>query len=594
MKGKIRAILITCTVLLVGTAAFLWKMNDMSDSLSTENQTQMAEEKDLLENQKGKVIDSVNTVDINPLYLSGKNKNVITTAFSSIDEVYTVKKSAAVEENITTIKESGTYTPQNPLWGYDIYGTNRNSMYVYFTTTGNCYCKYTISVKDSKIPDFTRIADNSSEKNLTKEHEYALVGFVPGVENFVTLQLYNSNDKLSEKVTFSVTMPRSRVEAKTILATENGRSRTEVSNGLFVVFQDGKKVSYDKKGKSKKYAILLYDNSGVLRGEIPTDRYIGHNFEVIYDTLTYAVSENEIAQVNFLGQVTKVCTLAGYRQSGSFCYDGYGNIYVIASANKKGSSPKSKILRLQLENGAVKQVVDMEDILSPVYKKAVKKAGKKNTDWISLNGVQVTGTNAVLVSSPKLSSLIKVSKIGSLLPKIDYIIADKKLYKDYKSLYKKVLKKVSKEAKDGEATEEPTQTPGVDSILDTNKEKPEPFVSQYGQSDISYKAKGGGKAYISMLNNNYGGRAARSGLSYYCMYYVDQSSKTYSQVTNQKFVQTKKEGSAKKKENGYLYCCSDTCTFAEYDKSGTQIKAFHTGKRPFYVEKNDFKNVWFD
>ena len=67
MKGKIRAILITCTVLLVGTAAFLWKMNDMSDSLSTENQTQMAEEKDLLENQKGKVIDSVkklNTDDI--------------------------------------------------------------------------------------------------------------------------------------------------------------------------------------------------------------------------------------------------------------------------------------------------------------------------------------------------------------------------------------------------------------------------------------------------------------------------------------------------------------------------------------------------
>ena len=135
MKGKIRAILITCTVLLVGTAAFLWKMNDMSDSLSTEDQKQIAEEKDLLENQKGKVIDSVNTVDINPLYLSGKNKNVITTAFSSIDEVYTVKKSAAVEENITTIKESGTYTPQNPLWGYDIYGTNRNSMYVYFTTT---------------------------------------------------------------------------------------------------------------------------------------------------------------------------------------------------------------------------------------------------------------------------------------------------------------------------------------------------------------------------------------------------------------------------------------------------------------------------
>ena len=80
----------------------------------------------------------------------------------------------------------------------------------------------------------------------------------------------------------------------------------------------------------------------------------------------------------------------------------------------------------------------MNTLLKQVYKKT---AGKR-ADWIDLNSIQVVGTNKLLLSSKKLSSIFKVSNVGSILPKINYIIADKKLYKSYKGFkQKKVLTK---------------------------------------------------------------------------------------------------------------------------------------------------------
>ena len=100
MKGKIKVIIITMVVLLVGTGALLWKFNDMSKKIARQLRTQiqtkqeeqenLKEERDLLEEQNGKAIDEVKEVDIIPLYMSGDQKNVVTTAFSSIKEILNI------------------------------------------------------------------------------------------------------------------------------------------------------------------------------------------------------------------------------------------------------------------------------------------------------------------------------------------------------------------------------------------------------------------------------------------------------------------------------------------------------------------------
>lgn len=580
MKKKLRAIIITLVVLLVGTGAFLWKMNDISKKMQAKEEALLKEERDLLEDQKGKVIDEIPDVDITPLYLSGAEKNVITTDFSSVADIYSQQKSAQVEENLTVIKKNKTFTSKEPLWAYNPYGTNRNSMYVYFETSGNCYVRYTISVKDTAIPDFTRTAYIRTGGSVTKEHEYQIQGLVAGQKNYIHLKMYNKDDKLSETKTFSVDVPASAVGASNQLTSKKGVSKKTISNGLYVLFQDGIKT-----GKTKKTAILLYDNSGILRGEIPTNGYIGRNMEQVYDTLMYTTSPHQLVQVNELGQVMKAYGINGYTQSGEYAYDGYGNVYLIATAAQKGASPNSKVLELQLETGKVEQVLDMESILKSVYKKAVKKTGKKSVDWIDLNGIQVIGTDKLLLSSRKLSSIYKISNAGSIFPKLNYIIADKKLYKSYKNLQKKVLAKaVPEDAK-------PTETPVVNNIL-KKKVVPDPFISQYGQEAVVYQKKSGeGKYSLTMFSNNLG--ADNDGNSYYLGFTVDETEGTYDLKTKNKIEQNKKDGNYILDGDQFIYCYSDGKLIKEADTTGRTVKEFHTQTRPYRVYKKDFKKFWF-
>ena len=582
MKKKLRVIIITLVVLLAGTGAFLWKMNDMSKKLEEKEQALLKEERDLLEEQKGKVIDQIKDVDIIPLHMSGNEKNVVTTGFSSVDEIYSTSKSASVEENLTAIKKNKVFTSKEPLWAYNPYGTNRNSMYVYFETSGNCYVRYTISVKDQGIPDFTRTAYAAKTGNVTKEHEYQLVGLVPGQTNYIHLKLYNRKDELSETKTFSIDIPASAVGASNKLASKKGVSKKTISNGLFVVFQDGKKVK-----KTKQTAILLYDNSGVLRSEIPTSHYIGRNMERIYDTLTYAVSSHRIVQINALGQVTKAVDINGYAQEGEFTYDGYGNIYAIATANQKGASPRSKVLQVEMETGKVSQVLDMEDVLKSVYRRTARQAGKKHVDWIDLNSIQVVGSNKLLLSSKKLSSVFKVSNVGSLLPKLEYIIADKKIYNSYKNLQKKVLTKAAEEET------EPTETPAVNNIL-KKPVVPDPFVSQYGQEAMTYKNKSAeGQYNLNLFSSNTGAGASGDGSSYYLEFLVDETTKTYQLKKKNQVELNRNDGNYILNGEQYIYCHSDGNVYKEADTTGRLIKEFTAQNRPYRVYKMDFKDCWF-
>lgn len=242
MKKKLIIVLITSLLMFAAMGGLLWKASQTSKMLEKEEREKILEEKDLLENQTGKAIDSVKNVDIVPLYISGKNKNVITVKYNSVKDIYDPEKSAAAEENITNIKKRSSFSTANPLWAYNPYGTNRSSMYVYFKTEGKCYCKYTVSVKDSKIPDFTRTLINGGAGNISKEHEYQIIGLVPGKTNYITLKLYNKNDELSQSLTYSITMPKSSCNAKTMIKSSTGYSRKEIQNGLFTIFGEGRSV----------------------------------------------------------------------------------------------------------------------------------------------------------------------------------------------------------------------------------------------------------------------------------------------------------------------------------------------------------------
>lgn len=462
---------------------------------------------------------------------------------------------------------------------------------MYFKSKGRFYCRYTVSVDDDKIPDFTRTLDNGASGNVAMEHEYQIIGLVPDKTNYLIFRLYNKKDELANTLYYKVDMPKSYSGAQTILKLEEGRSKTPLQNGLYTVFAGT---------GTKKQAVLLYDNSGVLRGEFPT-KEIGYNMEQIYDTLVYEVDDNTLARVNELGQVVDCLEIPLHHIYGEFAYDGAGAVYVLAQPVQRSQSLGS-VVKVEVNSGDVSDALDLSDIPSLV--KLVKRADKsgklKGRNYMAPDSVQVTGINQLLLGSSKYSTIMKVSNVNSLMPKLDYMMTDQKLWnisgkgKAMKRLRKKLL---TKALADGQA--EPTQaTPIVNSILDSGKTTtPELFRSQYGQNALVVEKSSNlaeGQYYVGMLNNNAGrGTSGQKNNSYYYKYLVDESAGTYALLEKERLTWNEKGGNVTPYDESFLYCRSGDHIFEETGKDGRQIRSFHVKGTLYRVYKNDWKGFWF-
>lgn len=570
MKKKLRVILITSLIMLAAMGALLWKMNELAKKQTEKEQTILKEERDLTAEDGSKVTDDIKEVDINSLYLSGGDQNVITTALSPGNDVYHVDKSAEVEKMLTDIKKNKQFTFANPMWAYNPYGTNKLSMYLYFKSEGKGYCRYTISVADPAIPDFTRTLLNDGSGNLSKEHEYQLIGLIPGQRNIITVRLYNKKDELSAIQSYGIDVPALTDGAAVQLGTEVGYSKTTVTNGLYTAFT-GAHTAADG---NKQYGILQYDNSGYLRSDIPLNGGVCRNMQIIYDTLIYTAGDSQVVKVNDLGQVMGSYAINGYKITGAYAYDGSGSLYLIATANRKKATKNSKILKLELETGEVTESLDLDTLLSQVHKRI------KGKNWIDINSIQVVGTNQLLLSSAGLSSILKVSQVGSLLPEVNYIIGDPKIWNNYKGFKGKVLAKDTGEEAEGGDGEE-------------GKEKKKDFAYQYGQNSMVYQSGSEGQYSLEFLNNNAGQGAGGGTESYYYCYQVDETAGTYQLKAHETLPQTRTAGNVTVEPEVIIYCNSDARTVQETDRSGKLIRQF-TYPYPIYrVYKSDWKGFWF-
>lgn len=70
----------------------------------------------------------------------------VTVPSTGLKQVYDGSQSTKAEEMLTTVKKNKQFSFDKPLWAYNPYGTNSQSMYLYFKSDGKGYCRYTVSV----------------------------------------------------------------------------------------------------------------------------------------------------------------------------------------------------------------------------------------------------------------------------------------------------------------------------------------------------------------------------------------------------------------------------------------------------------------
>ena len=498
--------------------------------------------------------------------------------------IYDMDYQDEVEHQLELLQVKDTYSLEKPLFVLNPYGTNRLGMYVYFNTDKDAFLEYTISVNDQSIYDFTRHLYSNEDTEAEKEHEGYVIGLVPGVENTVTFRSYDKKNKITDKYVYKIAMPESTTINQTVLDVTQEKSLEELSDGLFTIFE------ISNRARNKEGHILFYDNTGVVRCEIPLDGNSANSrIEFVDQNMIYACSDNQFALVDEDGKVEYIYTLNGFTLHHDFDYDKDEDCLITLASNNSSKTKEDSVVLLNLENGEYEELFSFTELLPVMKKSAVNSATDPQNDgegWLQLNSIQIVDTNNILVGSRELNSIIKVDYVRES-PRVAYIISDPIFWKD---------------------------TEYTDLLL-----KPDGnFTPQVGQYNITYSTDNDLKDhqyYIHMYNNNYGDttqyqhfnfdelknigtKEKDATSSFYYRYLVDEDAGTYKLEESIDVPYSSYLGSTQEVDGNRVICSGEANVFGEYDASGNLIAQYKVEvpkeDKLYRVYKYKMDGYWFN
>ena len=491
--------------------------------------------------------------------------------YEKIKKTYNAEEQQKIADELEKKKESQEYTLSNMLIEYNPFGTNTQSLYVYFETDSAVKVSYTIHVKEDDIADFSRNVYQDEE--YQKEHEFQVIGLIPDTENTITFYITNE-DGSTDTNEIVYEMGSLYGEEAVQLDTDVKQSADKLEDGLYVVLGND--------SASKDFMYYYYDNNGVLRGEVPLLGYRSHRLIFDENSMYYSISEKKMAQVNRLGQVTKVYDLGNYKLHHDYVFDENGNMLILATDTTQ-DSVADIVLKLDVNSGEVTEVLDLGDLFGE-YKKTCVKNSSDELDWMHINTIQYIGNGSVLLSSRETSTIIKVDNIYDG-PVVSYMIGEKDFWKD---------------------------TSYVSLLLNKKGD----FTIQGGQHTITYETDeslADGQYYLYMFDNNIGISETRPdydwssiGLkvssavdgknSKYYKYLVDENEGTFELVDSFKVPYSGYVSSAQETGDNVLVDSGLKGTFTEYDADHKAIVTYKMDYEKFIyrVFKYKFDGFYFE
>lgn len=499
--------------------------------------------------------------------------------FSVIEELsglYDVARHREVYERIENLKRTGAYTKDAPLVIYNPYGINTSSVYVYFETDTPVRVSYRVSVQEGDLPTFS--ADCYSEETYTTVHEYLLLGITAAKTNRVALAMEDGEGNSSVR-TFYVTAGAQFGAEKSKIDFGKGSSEETLLDGLFVHFGNE---------TGEKESIGLYDNDGVLRGELALVCGSAKRLVFLEDRMYYNISDTQFAAVNRFGRAERVYSVEGYTIGGDYCLDEEKRtLLVLASRDAKEgkiASVNDIVLSVDLISGEVEELLDMETLLKE-YKALCKKNEEGVLEWLNLNSIQLLNRDGILLGAREPSAAFKVADIYGI-PMLEYIIGDAYLFQGtgYESY---LLTK----------TEEFASFFGANTMTVVREEKMPSGVYYFYLYDNHIEGtKSRPELEYSLMADDLGSSLKKGTTSYFCRYLVNETARTWEQIECVPVDYSGYMGSAQLTEEGHLITVTaGRFAYSEFDAERNLIGKYTAAGTQYLgrVFKYTFEGFYF-
>ena len=504
---------------------------------------------------------------------SSINKNIYVVEKNENINIYNTLYQKVISEKITSLPEYNSDI-DNLLMIYNPYGTNNNAVNIYFKT--NDYYKLDYKIKVNGYSDFTKTPNNGKDSEYSKNHSYQLIGFVMGKKNFLTLTL-TSKDGDKKEYNYTLDFSRYSIDTPNELKVTYTKD-DEVTDGLFAILGDSR--------EDNDY-IHLVDNDGIVRSEIPIIGYRGLRLLFNNNNMYFNISEKRLVSVNRLGQVINKYYLGKYKLHHDYAFDEKEENLLILTSDTTKKSCEDSIIKLNLKTGKITDSFYLESVFKDVLEKAYynedeipEQVESKGIDWMHINTINYLENDTVIISSRETSSIIKIKNIFTS-PKIEYILGDETIWKNFKE--KKYL-----------------------------YQKKGNFTISGGQHTVTYtKTADDSVYYLTMFNNNLGtsltmpqvdfksiglkySSPTDKGVSYYYKYKVDEKNKTFELVDSFKVPWSAYMSSSQEYKNNIIIDSASKCIFTERDSNGDTIRKykFKCESSIYRVFKYDFVNYY--
>ncbi len=507
---------------------------------------------------------------------SSINKNIYVVEKNENINIYNMLYQKVINEKITSLPEYNSDI-DDLLMVYNPYGTNNNAVNIYFKT--NDYYKLDYKIKVKGYSDFTKTPNNGKDSEYSKNHSYQLIGFVMGKKNLLTLTL-TSKDGDKKEYNYTLDFSRYSIDTPNKLKVTSTKD-DEVTDGLFAILGDSR--------EDNDY-IHLVDNDGIVRNEIPIIGYRGLRLLFNNNNMYFNISEKILVSVNRLGQVINKYYLGKYKLHHDYAFDEKEENLLILTSDTTKKSCEDSIIKLNLKTGKITDSFYLESVFKDVLEKAYynedeipEQVESKGIDWMHINTINYLENDTVIISSRETSSIIKIKNIFTS-PKIEYILGDETIWKNFKE--KKYL-----------------------------YQKKGDFTISGGQHTVTYtKTDDESVYYLTMFNNNLGtsltmpqvdfksiglkySSPTDKGVSYYYKYKVDEKNKTFELVDSFKVPWSAYMSSSQEYKNNIIIDSASKCIFTERDSNGDTIRKYkfkcESSIYIYRVFKYDFVNYYF-